>query len=267
MIFLIAIVLGIFNNLKAQVITTSPWTFKYFNSTQYGSLETPLFVAVNGINKSISEVKLMTNYQSKSSSLRMLNNQFLFFPNPSVIFSTNGTTANLAGIVVQGGDNSGFSSFIYHTADWKQNIQSVVNRGNSLSYIVNYNGMDRFFVSGNGFVGAYGYYSASDQKIKENILPLKGSLERVLKLQGVHYNRKKEILCDGCDKEKTVLQSDESLHIGFIAQDIEKIVPEVVKDMPNGLKAVAYQELVALLVEAIKEQNTKIAQLELLIKK
>jgi hypothetical protein len=50
--------------------------------------------------------------------------------------------------------------------------------------------------------------------------------------------------------------------MGVVAQEIEPIVPEVVKTMPNGTKAVAYQNLVALLIEAIKEQQIQIDYLE-----
>jgi len=43
--------------------------------------------------------------------------------------------------------------------------------------------------------------------------------------------------------------------IGFIAQELEKILPEVVMTDSNGKKSVAYQNMVALIIEAIKEQQ------------
>ena len=48
---------------------------------------------------------------------------------------------------------------------------------------------------------------------------------------------------------------------GFIAQEIEKIIPEVVGENPDGYKGVQYQNVVGLLVEAIKEQQKQINEL------
>jgi hypothetical protein len=50
--------------------------------------------------------------------------------------------------------------------------------------------------------------------------------------------------------------------VGLIAQDVEKVVPEVVGTAPNGMKALDYSDLVAVLIEAVKEQQTKIDALE-----
>lgn len=169
---------------------------------------------------------------------------------------------NNATIVSQGGGNlSGFASLCYFTSDWNQNINSVVNRANSASFVVNYNGSDRFYVLGSGTVYANGQYFGSDIRLKRNIKPLEGALSKVLKLQGVTYQWNEEKRCATCD-DKTVLQSDQSTQMGFIAQEVEKVVPEVVRDMPTGTKAVAYANLVSLLVEGMKEQQKTIVALE-----
>jgi hypothetical protein len=85
----------------------------------------------------------------------------------------------------------------------------------------------------------------SDKRIKSDISPLIGALDKVLNLQGVSYLKN-----GSTDK-----------NIGFIAQDVIDIVPEVVKEI-DGLYSVAYGNIVALLVEAIKEQETRIKELE-----
>ena len=61
-------------------------------------------------------------------------------------------------------------------------------------------------------------------------------------------------------------QSDFTLHeghdIGIIAQEIEEVLPEVVTTRDTGFKAVKYEKIVALLIEAIKEQQVQIDQLK-----
>jgi cell shape-determining protein MreC len=53
---------------------------------------------------------------------------------------------------------------------------------------------------------------------------------------------------------------DTTLQIGFIAQEVEKIVPEVVRTDEKGFKSVEYSKVVALLIEALKEQQKIIEQ-------
>lgn len=93
----------------------------------------------------------------------------------------------------------------------------------------------------------------SDYNLKTNIKTIDNALEKVLSLRGVEYDR-----IDNGDKQ-----------IGVIAQEVEKIIPEVVypKTSPEyETKSVAYGNLIGLLIEAIKEQNLKITELENKIK-
>ena len=77
-----------------------------------------------------------------------------------------------------------------------------------------------------------------------------GTLNSVLKLQGVNYYwRKDEFPDKGFSSDK---------QIGFIAQDIEKTFPEVVMTDKDGYKSVDYSRLTPILVEAIKEQQKSI---------
>jgi len=87
----------------------------------------------------------------------------------------------------------------------------------------------------------------SDIRYKKNIRPLTGSLNKVLALQGVNYLwRTDEFPGKGFDT---------SLQMGVIAQQVESIVPEVVRTDEKGFKSVEYSKLVALLIEAVKEQQ------------
>lgn len=84
----------------------------------------------------------------------------------------------------------------------------------------------------------------SDVFYKENIAPINGALEMVRALKGVSFNWKDS--------------GRES--IGFVAQDIEEILPQLVHTDTDGHKAVEYSKIVAVLVEAFKEQQQLIDQ-------
>ncbi|MCD4731496.1 MAG: tail fiber domain-containing protein [Bacteroidales bacterium] len=90
---------------------------------------------------------------------------------------------------------------------------------------------------------------SSDIRLKENIKPLQGSLDKVRQLQGVSFTWKQD---PGIGKS-----------IGFIAQDFQKVVPELAfTNQVDGYKGINYAEISALLVEAIKEQQWIIETLE-----
>lgn len=103
-------------------------------------------------------------------------------------------------------------------------------------------------------------HSPSDIKLKTNVKPMTGALSKVLALQGVTFE------WTHCQKKR----ENPGTRIGFIAQEVEKVIPEVVIDTKiddsdgnaMDVKGVQYDKLVALLVEAIKEQNTRIEHLE-----
>lgn len=84
----------------------------------------------------------------------------------------------------------------------------------------------------------------SDEKLKTDITPISNSLQKVLHLNGVNYKKKDDL---------------SKIRMGVIAQNVEQQCPEVVYDY-NGTKTVAYSNLIALLIEAIKELNEKINQ-------
>ncbi|HIF81068.1 MAG TPA: tail fiber domain-containing protein [Gammaproteobacteria bacterium] len=92
------------------------------------------------------------------------------------------------------------------------------------------------------------FITSSDARLKTDIRPLNNALDTVLKLQGKQYR-----LID-----EAVNQTD----IGLIAQDVEKVLPQIVSQTEDGYKAIAYQSLTAVLIEAMKEQQGQIMILE-----
>ena len=92
--------------------------------------------------------------------------------------------------------------------------------------------------------------SFSDERLKENIVPLDKGLETIEQIKTYTFNYKNR---------------PQDTHPGVIAQEIEELVPEVVYDieMEDGTyKAVRYQQLVPLLINAIKDLSEKVNVLE-----
>jgi len=96
----------------------------------------------------------------------------------------------------------------------------------------------------------YDIVAYSDQSVKENIRPINNALDRVIKSRGILYDR-----IDNGSKD----------NIGFIAQELEFEFPELVVKNDDGTKAVKYQNAVAVLFEAIKEQQKQIEVLKELV--
>jgi hypothetical protein len=101
-----------------------------------------------------------------------------------------------------------------------------------------------------GDLVAYG--SPSDKRLKENIHPIENALEKVSQLNGVTFDWK--------EKEDAILEIKED--IGFIAQDVQKVVPELVRENEDGKLSLRDKGIVPILVEAIKELKAEIEELK-----
>jgi hypothetical protein len=93
----------------------------------------------------------------------------------------------------------------------------------------------------------------SDERLKENIETIDTALDKVLNLRGVYYTRK--------DKEEDNSKIN-NRYIGVIAQEVEKVIPEVICESSDGIKSVAYGNIVGLLIEAIKDLNNEVSDLK-----
>jgi hypothetical protein len=96
-------------------------------------------------------------------------------------------------------------------------------------------------------------FSTSDIRLKENILPIGDAISKIESIGGYTFDWKKE--------HKDV-HGYEGHDVGVIAQEIEKILPEVVTTRDNGYKAVKYEKIVPLLIEAIKSLQKQIDELK-----
>jgi chaperonin cofactor prefoldin len=95
------------------------------------------------------------------------------------------------------------------------------------------------------------YYS-SDISLKDNIRPIESAIFKVKQIRGVTFD---------WNEKSTELQQQKGHDVGLIAQEVEKILPEVVQIREDGIKAIQYEKVVPLLVEAIKEQQVTIENL------
>ena len=100
----------------------------------------------------------------------------------------------------------------------------------------------------NGVINCTDVSIFSDRDYKERIAPIRGALDKVMRLNGVTFAFRD----DPAHRE----------HVGLIAQDVEAVMPQAVTTDDAGRRSLAYPNLVGLLVEAIKEQQAAIAALQ-----
>ena len=246
-------------------------TFTHNNVTRTNTTttETPgygaTFTAISGI--STSAEGHVTAVTTKTVTIPASDNTDTVYSLPTASSSTKGgITTNYS----TNGRNykvlmSGTNAYVnVPWVDTNTNTNTTYTAGTGMSLIgtqfnCNINtptevGLGNLSSSGNNLAGAFtatGNITAySDISLKENVKNIEDALETVSKLRGVTFDR---------------IDLDNERQIGFIAQELEPLVPEVVQTMPNGIKTVAYGNVVALLVEAIKELKEDNAELRAMI--
>ena len=85
---------------------------------------------------------------------------------------------------------------------------------------------------------------SSDERLKENIETICCGLDKVKAMRGVSYTK------------------DGEAQVGVIAQEVEKVVPEVVVEGEDGYKSVSYSQLVGVLIEAVKDLSAQVEELK-----
>ena len=107
------------------------------------------------------------------------------------------------------------------------------------------------------------YYS-SDITLKLNIKPISDPIKKLMQINGVYFDWTDEYIVKRGGEDNYFVRKND---IGVIAQEIENVLPEIVVTREDGIKAVRYELLAPLLIEAIKEQQEAIVELKLEIAK
>jgi len=132
---------------------------------------------------------------------------------------------------------------------------AIMDPGNAASVSTN---------AGRGHLLAQGdvvAYLSSDKRLKDNITPIKSPLKKLLKIGGYNFewNDKGP---DWVKDEYFGNPSGSLKDVGVIAQEIQPILPEAVKQRKDGYLSVKYEKIIPLLIEAVKEQQTQIEELK-----
>ncbi len=209
--------------------TTYRWNYLYANSLNINS--TSYFNSSIGVGATNTDISIPIKLSSSSTSRTALT-----LENPS---SSNVYVLQTVGsaIPTRAGNfeiwNTGLS-----VASFTITSNGRVGIGTSTAPD------DKFVVVNGSATGRYttsGWTHSSDIRLKQNIEKLGNVLPSIKQLQGVTFNFKND--------PQNISQ------IGFIAQDVEKLFPQLVTTDSNGFKSIAYGQVSAVLVEAIKEQQ------------
>ena len=127
--------------------------------------------------------------------------------------------------------------------------------GSNITFAVDSGGTATFKAD----VVAFG--SPSDKRLKENIKPIESALDKIIKLQGVTFDWKEK--AKDLDKEGNPIDLQQWKHdVGFIAQDVQKVIPELIRENDNGMLSMRHQGIAPILLEAIKELKAEIEELK-----
>ena len=182
----------------------------------------------------------------------------------------NSTGSDNAFVGYEAGRNNGagnFNTYVGQSAGYLSTGDGNVFIGNGAGY--NELNSNRLYIANaaDGFPLVYGEFDnrtlsvygtltlddaalASDGRYKKNIQPLGSSLDKVMGLAGVSYEWKTDQLKGRGFRE--------GRQIGLIAQEVEKVLPELVHTDSKGYKAISYDKLAPVLIEAMKEQQKEI---------
>jgi hypothetical protein len=161
---------------------------------------------------------------------------------------------SIGGRIVFMHDNSSAAG-IYNDVD-NEWMWYAARNAQSVMY---YNGSTKIETASTGVNVTGDINSSSDIRYKKNIETIDNALDKVQSLRGVTFDWDNDAFKEN---ENTKKQTFMERATGVIAQDVEKVLPEAVRENEDGFKNVAYGNMVGLLIEAIKEQQAQIDELK-----
>jgi hypothetical protein len=173
----------------------------------------------------------------------------------SASFADNASTANAVPWSGVSGKPAGFADNIDNTAAWSEN-SGVTYTGNQVGINTGLvNGFD-LAVSGTAAKTGGGSWSVySDARLKHDVTPLKGTLDRLLQLRGYSF----EYNADAVERNLAL----PGTQLGLLAQEVQRVFPDWVETDKNGYLFVTERATTALMVEALRDlRSEKDAQLD-----
>ncbi len=160
-------------------------------------------------------------------------------PTAIVLTNATGTASNLT---------ANIANFINVTDDTTSNVTVYPIFANATSGAITeqVSSTKLTFNPSTGLLTSTDYNSSSDMTLKQDITPIQNPLDIISQLTGFGFTWKDS-------KQKAY---------GLSAQEVEKVIPEIVKDRPDGTKGINYMNLTAFLIEAIKDLKQEITELK-----
>lgn len=216
----------------------------------YGRVTSAANVAINTIKLSAfaattsAELLGVISDETGSGSLVFANSPTLITPNlgtPSSVVLTNatGTASNLT---------ANIANFINVSDDTTTNATRYPIFANGTSGVIaeNVSSTKLTFNPSSGLLTSTDYNSSSDKRLKKEVKTIQSALDKVIDLRGVSF----------------VWKEGNQKSFGLIAQEVEKVLPEVVSTDESGYLGIRYNNIIGILVEAVKEQQKQIDELK-----
>ena len=183
-----------------------------------------------------------TSTNVKGTANRVIYNSSTDVTTTSSNLQFNGTTMTVQNLTVNGSLSANLSSATAGRADnvtgtGGRVLYNSSNNNTTTSSNLTFNGSN---LTCGGNITAY-----SSMVLKDNVTTITDALSKVLNLRGVEFDYK---------------ESGEH-NIGLVAEEVEKVLPDLVHDNDNGIKSLAYSNIVAVLVEAVKDLKAEVDEL------
>jgi len=179
----------------------------------------------------------------------------------SGLLTTSGTRNTFLGAYA--GENNtagGYNVFIGYSAGLNETGSNklYIDNGNTSTPLI-YGEFDNDLLRVNGTLEISSLAGPSDRRLKKEIAPIKNVLQKIQKLDGVSFQWRQDEFPDRWFAQ--------GRQLGLIAQEVEKILPELVETDAKGYKSVEYIQLIPVLLEGLKEQQREINTLKESLKK
>ena len=256
---------GIQLNSDNQAVVNVPWTADGGNATTLDNIDSSGFIRANADD----DVSAHTEWQDSKQIRLGSGNDAQLYHNGTNMFLANGTgnliirnNTDNGNVILQSDDGSGGVTNYLYLDGTNVNVQvDKRTRFNDTSNSTTKSNGGVVFSGGVGIVKTLNVgedvvaFASSDERYKDNVTPIENPNEKLKQIGGYTF--------DWNDKHEVFKGQHD---VGVIAQEIEKVLPEIVETRESGYKAVKYEKIVALLIESNKELLKRIEDLESKIK-